>query len=382
MMGVLRDRLDAFLGRGRFSTAVPVMDGPLQPNQHLERAAVLASAPALDNLVALRDGLYCSSGQQLMRIRAGTAEAVASYGVQISCMASDGGEGLAVGLARSGIVLRGGPHDGRAFAGLGNQPLNCPTAALFLDPDTLLVANGSAQHGPEQWQHDLMTHGCSGSVWKIKLATGHAELLAQDLAYPYGLALSPAGEILVSEAWRHRIVALDANKPAYPPRAVLQDLPGYPARLVAASGGAGVGVNGDAIGGGSGGGYWLAIFAPRNQLVEFVLQQDAYRQRMVASIEPRFWIAPALSSWSSFREPVQGGAIKQMGQLKPWAPSRSYGLVVRLGSDLSPISSWHSRADGRMHGVTSLCEYQGQLVLGAKGPGHALGLDLDGEQAR
>ncbi len=71
-----------------------------------------------------------------------------------------------------GIVIRGGAHDGRRFDQANGQKLNCPTAALFLDANTLIVANGAAQHSPSQWRRDLMTLGRSGTVWRIDLATG------------------------------------------------------------------------------------------------------------------------------------------------------------------------------------------------------------------
>jgi hypothetical protein len=90
---------------------------------------------------------------------------------------------------------------------------------------------------------------------------------------------------------------------------------------------------------------------------------------MVAGIDPAYWIAPALSSGASFLEPIQGGARKKLNMLKPWSPSWSYGLVVRCDQAMRPIASFHSRADGNLHGVTSLAEVDGNLLVGAKGSG-------------
>ena len=39
-----------------------------------------------------------------------------------------------------------------------------------------------------------------------------------------------------------------------------------------------------------------ALFAPRSQLVEFVLREPAYRQRMMAEVTAAFWVAPTLRS--------------------------------------------------------------------------------------
>jgi hypothetical protein len=63
-----------------------------------------------------------------------------------------------------------------------------------------------------------------------------------------------------------------------------------------------------------------------------------------------------------------------MGISKAWAPSRSYGLLVRLDGEMQPITSYHSRANGTRHGVTSAIEVGGQVYAAARG-GDAI-LDL------
>jgi hypothetical protein len=67
-----------------------------------------------------------------------------------------------------------------------------------------------------------------------------------------------------------------------------------------------------------------------------------------------------------------------MGVIKPWAPPRSYGLVIRLNAEGTPLYSLHSRVDGINHGVVSAVEIGGDLVLVAKGPGRVLRLPLAG----
>uniref|UniRef100_UPI0018ED38CE strictosidine synthase n=1 Tax=Xylophilus sp. ASV27 TaxID=2795129 RepID=UPI0018ED38CE len=302
--------------------------------------------------------LLCSSGERLLRIGEGRVTPEGSFDTAITCLASGVDGALAIGLDGQGLLLRGGTHHGRRIGPVMDQPLRCPTAALFLDGDTLVVASGSERFAASQWKHDLMAHGRSGSIWRIDLRSGAARRLAHGMAFPYGLALADDGKLLATEAWAHRVVELDAQHPSAP-RPVLEDLPAYPARLARATRG----------------GYWLALFAPRNPLIEFVLREPRYRERMVAEVDPRFWIAPTLAARSSFRVPLQAGAIRQMNILKPWAPTFSYGLVAHLDAHLLPTASWHSRADGSVHGVTSLCEHQGQLIAGAKGCGRAVRID-------
>ncbi len=362
MMEALKRLYANFRGFDEVGSTVPMMDGPLKPNTALDEAPVVLKLPEVDNLTAAAGGLVCSQGRKLMRLRAAgdrldAVEAVALEG-EITCLAGDG-PALAIGLDGQGVILLGGRHDGVQIKELNGTPLRAPSAALFLDPDTLVIANGSSDHAMADWKRDLMERRASGSVWRIPLAQRgqSAVQLARNLAFPYGLAAGRDGALLVSEAWRHRVVAIDAGA-AKPPREVLSDLPAYPCRIVATDVG-----------------FWLTFFAPRNQLIEFVLREEAYRRRMVAQIDPAFWIAPALSSGASFLEPIQGGARKKLNMLKPWSPSWSYGLVVRCDAAMRPVASCHSRADGTIHGVTSLAESGGSLFVGARGAGAIVRLD-------
>ena len=359
MIGTLLAAFDSFLGRGKYSASVPVMDGPLQPNQALEEAELLMAAPGLDNLVAVGDALYFSSGSKLLRLDAnGSHEKIATYDQEITCVAADELSGFAVGLDRSGIVIDGGRYGGQKIRTLGNAPFICPTSAVYLDANTLVVTSGSRSLPNSEWKRDLMTLGKSGSVWKIDLRNGSQQLMKSALAYPCGLAKLDGHDVLVSEAWGHRLLHIGQD-PATPARAVVDDLPGYPSRLLPAAHG----------------GYWLTIFAPRNQLSEFVLQERGYCDQMIDKVDPAYWVAPALSGGVSFKEVLQYGAVKRMGVRKAWAPTWSYGLVILLGSDFHPIASWHSRADGIRHGITSIANYRGKVIVGSKGAGQALVLD-------
>ena len=104
----------------------------------------------------------------------------------------------------------------------------------------------------------------------------------------------------------------------------LPALPAYPGRMIR---------SGD-------GGFWLAMFAPRNPLVEFVLKEEDYRRRMTETIDPAYWIAPSLLGGTSFLEPIQGGTRKKLNMLKPWAPTWSGGLVAKCDSNMRPLESF------------------------------------------
>ncbi|HVJ43349.1 MAG TPA: hypothetical protein VM639_17745 [Dongiaceae bacterium] len=350
--------LDFFRGK---AVTIPPMDGALKPNVALEEANLVSEVPMPDNLIVDEEAMLFSSGKRLFSVPAESevrASELARFETPITALAVSPGGHMAIGLDDGQVLVWDGLGEKRLVK-LPSQ-FSCPTAISFADENTLVIAQGSSRNKPSDWALDLMQKNASGAVWRVTLddAGGNdtAACLASGLAFPYGLLLREGGEIIVSESWRHRLLRLGGaetgNGAAQP---ILSKLPGYPARLTPA---------GD-------GGAWLTLFAPRNRLIEFVLQEDAYRRDMLAEVPRDFWIAPALSSGTSFLEPLQCGGVKTMGVHKPWSPSRSYGLVVRLDGNLQPIASFHSRSNGRRHGVTSVVEFAGVLVVAAKG-GNAL----------
>lgn len=359
MIAAVSRLMDRIRGTGSHSVTTPPMDGALQPNQAIEAADLVASLATPDNLVRIGADVLVSSGRSILRLAAPRTP-VETFDAPVSTLAAAPDGTLAVGLESGRIVIRGAPHDGTILDTAGGRPLVCPTALAFEYAGTLLVCLGSRKNPPGRWRHDLMQREASGSVWRIRLG-GSAECLADGLAYPYGILPRGNGQVVVSEAWRRRLVAIGAGSR---PLTVLDDLPGYPSRLVARRDG----------------GAWLAVFAPCSQLIEFVLRERDYCEAMMRDIPEAYWIAPSLAAPRSFLEPMQGGALKQLGMLKPWAPTRSIGLVVALDERFRPAASWHSRADGTRHGVTSCIEdAAGDLLIASKGGDAVLRLDVDGE---
>lgn len=365
-MGALRETLDRLLGRGGSGVTIPVMDGPFKPNRLLDEAQAAARIPAIDNLVADGASLLLSSGADLLRLAVSGSDVTETerhrLPGEITSLAVGPNGSLAAGIAGRGTTWRRGTGAWSEPTDFG-RGLRCVTALAFVDAETLIVANGSAEHAPGEWKRDVMSGGRSGSVSRCDRGSGEVALLAGDLAFPYGLMVDDRARLLVSESWRHRIVALDPQGRTTP-SVVLGDLPAYPARLARASDG----------------GVWVALFAPRNQLVEFILQEDDYRQAMMAEVEPDAWIAPTLRSGGAIDSPLQAGAVRQMGILKPWAPSLSCGLVLSCDAAMVPRRSWHSRTDGTRHGVTSACDLAGALFAAAKGADTLVRVDLSSRE--
>lgn len=342
---ILDPILDVFRGK---AVTIPPLDGAFRPNTRLDDLPAFAELTEPDNLLATDGRLLVSSGNAILAVAAGSEPIVVeTFQSSVTALALSPAGELTVGLESGKLLIAG--KEVSLPAGI-----RCITALAYADDGTLWLANGSSEHAPSQWAADLMKKGASGSLW-ARPAGGDFRKAADGIAFPYGL-YPAGGDVVVSESWRHQLVRFSATGNR---ATVLTHLPGYPSRLAPA---------GD-------GGAWLTLFAPRNRLIEFVLQETHYRQDMIDQVPPAYWIAPALASNRSFLEPLQCGGIRTMGIHKPWSPSRSYGLVVRLDRDMQPQFSLHSRANGTRHGICSVAEKDGRLFVGSKGGDCVLALE-------
>jgi len=357
MIGALKRTWDNFRGSGESAVTVPPMDGALRPNRLLEEARLAAAVAAPDDLAVADGALIASSGRRLLRLDGTEAVEIDAFDADITAIAASPTGRIAVALAAGRIEIVG-TGERRSLDRLGDEPARCITAMTFLTEIELVVAQGSSHRAAHEWKRDLMERRADGSIRLVDLGSGSVEQIAGNLGWPLGIA-TQGGHLLVSESWRHRVVRLVKGGA---PEPVLSDLPGYPARIH--SDGAS--------------GYWLAVFAPRNQIIEFVQREPAFLARMIEEVEEAYWAAPSLKPSATFLEPLQGGAQKHLGMLKPWAPTRSYGLVVHLNAQLRPTASFHSRADGIRHGVTTALPLGGTVFAAAKGGDAIVALEANG----
>jgi len=363
MIEALVEWKDRLLGRGSASITVPVFDGALKSNNILEQAPVFATLDAPEDLASDGRSLFVADGARVLRYdvaAAGESGAREAHRFEqpVSALASLPAGGLAVALGGREVRIVGGAADGRRWDAADGERFHAVNAISAGADGRLLVTDGSREHTVDEWAHDVMSLGHSGRLIAIDLAGGAASVIASGLAYAFG-ASAAGTETWVSESWSSRVQAFADGRRS---RAVTDSLPGYPSRISAAQGG----------------GFWLTCFALRTQLIEFVLREHAYRRRMLAEIEPQHWIAPALNSGNTFLEPMQGAQLKMMGIVKPWAPPRSYGLVIRLTDQGLVRYSLHSRFDGKHHGVVAAVECAGDLFVLAKGCRKVLRVSLAG----
>jgi len=231
----------------------------------------------------------------------------------------------------------------------------CITGLAFDADGGCFLTVGSTHNPANAWQKDLLERRASGSLWHVS-AAGDARRVADGLAWPQSPLVEPEGSVLLSETSASRVLRI---APSGQRDVALTNLPGYPAGLARTRQG-----------------YALCIQAPRSQLIEFILREPEFCAQMIREIAPHLWIAPALYPAQSFQEPLQGGALKQLGIMKPWAPTRSYGLVIELDEHFLPLRSHHSRANGTRHGTVSCAVVDGQLAVASIGAGCVLTLPL------
>jgi hypothetical protein len=344
------------LGLGESSPSVPVFDGAYTPNNILEGASVLFAQAGLEDIAVAGDGsLVAACGKDLIRIDAkGGSSQIASFNDPLQAIAVLPDGGIAVAVSGR-LEFEGGAMHGRRLPAFEARPLHGVNALQVSAQGKLLVSEGSMRRPYEQWRHDLLEHGRTGRVLEVDLANNATRALTSNLAYCFGVG-SNAGSILAAESWAHRLVRLDGKRvtPA------LDALPGYPARFSSTADG----------------GFWLTLFAGRTQLFEFILREDDFREEMMRTVAPEYWLAPSLLAGQDFLEPQQTAGVMQMGVIKPWAPPRSYGMVVRLNAELQPMYSLHSRVGGRNHGVVAAVEQGDDLFILSKGAGRILKLSI------
>ncbi len=341
---------------------IPAMDGALSPNDRLDALpAVGDPIPGADDVAEGPDrAIYVSARNQVLRL---AGEGYAERSVWATFDADAGGlafhpDGrLLVCVAGRGLAAVDLSGKQTWLTEAEGAPLRCLTGVAAAADGTIFASDGSSACEPADWVRDLMAKRHVGRLVSCGPTLDAPRVLLHGLHYPNGIAVSANGQDLwFTEAWNHRVsrAALDGRSLGKP-QIVIGNLPGYPARLDRA-----------------GDGFWLALFAVRTHLVEFVLREDDYREEMLRSVEPHLWVAPALATSGHPHEPMQFGSIKALGIEKPWAPPRSYGLAARFDAEGEFVESLHSRVGGRSHGITAARETAQGLVIVAKGSGRVI----------
>jgi hypothetical protein len=353
----LRRDIEQMLFPDRDPHAIPSMDGAFSPNDRLDAATPIGEPlEGADAAAEAPDGTLCvSAGNQVWRLRGEgyrDREVLATLEARAGALAFDPGGRLLVCTADGLAILDERGRTTKFLREVEGKPLRCLTAVTSAQDGSIFLAEGGADRAAEAWRVALMEMRSTGRLIGCSPSANDARVLLRNLSYPSGLAMAD-GYLWFSESFAHQVRRAQVAGPATiaAPEIVIANMPGYPSRLAPSRAG----------------GFWLSLFALRTHLVEFVLREDDFRLEMMRTIPQEHWIAPALSSGKDCLEPLQVGGLRALGIEKPWAPARSYGLVVRLDGDGEVVESLHSRVGGKHHGVTAALETAQGLVIVSRG---------------
>lgn len=329
------------------------LEGVLGPNGRLDEAPAIR-VDAADVLCATANGLLLfGSGTRVMALAAwgGKPETWAICNAPVTALAEGPGGIVAAGLAGGRIAVfdaAGQAVDGWSLpGGRVASVVDC----LFQSADELLLVD--CGYGVDD---DVLAQAAWDGAARGRLValhrSGETREVTSGLHCPMGISRDAQGQVLVSLLERASIVDVSGK--------VRQaGYPGYLGRLRRTPTG-----------------YALACLSRRDPLIEFLKTEGRFVAEMKATIAPRHWIAPRANPEFSHDFPIELGATRLYGEVKPWAPSFSYGLLIEMDGNLMPIGSAQSRANGRRHAICDVAVWNGDLIVASKASGEILNLGV------
>jgi hypothetical protein len=335
----------------RKASAPPEMtlEGILGPNSRLDEAAAVG-AVCPDAIVVTADGelLFSSgSGVYTMTRWGEPPQPWGRFDGTVTALAASAGGLVAVAVEGSGICV----HDMSGQPLDWSVPVGAAKAADLLFLSETEIAH--VDHGYGSGQDVLSVapwDGARRGVVTVHARDGARRRLAENLACPLGIALDGSGELMVTEMEAARVVDLSGHVRR-------SGFPGYVGRIRKTAAG-----------------YLLACLSRRDPLIEFLKTETEFVAEMKATIDPRHWISPRMSPEFSHDFPIELGATRLFSEVKPWAPSFSYGLLIFLDDNLMPTGSAQSRANGRRHAISDALVWNGDVIAVSKASGEILNL--------
>ncbi len=326
------------------------LEGTLGPNDRLELAAGIRVAAPEALCVASDERLLVSSGSHVLALGAwGEAPAPwAEFDRRVTALAASPSGLVAAGLAGGGLAvleLNGKLAEGWPAAANAIAVNDC----VFAVEDEIFVVDSGYRDDENLLSLATWDDVARGSIVAVKRG-GAPRKVAVGLQCPMGICLDAAGRPVVSLFERASLVDLAG-------KTLQSGYPAYPGRVRRTSSG-----------------YALACLSRRDPLIEFMKQEPDFVAEMKAKLDPRHWISPRHSPEFSHEFPIELGATRLFGEVKPWAPSFSYGLVIETDERFMPVASAHSRANGSRHAISDVVEWRGSLIAVSRASGEIVNL--------
>jgi sugar lactone lactonase YvrE len=200
------------------------------------------------------------------------------------------------------------------------DPLRHPNGVVVGSDGSVYFTDSSAVWGPGQFLEDILDQRPSGRVLRFDPRTGSVLVLARDLSFANGLALSPdETSLLVAESGRYRLWRLWlAGDKKNLKEVVLENLPGFPDNLALSPRGT----------------YWLGLSSTRKRMIDFLHPRPLWKDA-IASLPG--WLRP---------QPVR------------------WGFAIELDAEARPLRSFQDPEGKVVGSITTARERDGWLWLG------------------
>ena len=337
-----------FFKSRRHEPPAMTLEGVLGPNTLLDDAAgVKVDDPQA--LCAVDDTLLLfSAGNAVLALSRwdGEPQPWGRFDRPVTALCASPGGDVGIGLADGSFIVRN--RAGQPIEGWG-QPADVGSISdcIFVTEDEIAIVDNGYRSGEDILSLAPWDETSRGQIVAIRRG-GSSRQLATGLHCPMGVARDVHGELIVSLLERACVVDLSGK--------VRQS--GFPAYLGRIRN--------------SGAGYLLSCLSRRDPLIEFLKTEKDFVAEMKAGIDPQHWISPRANPEFSHDFPIELGATRLFGEIKPWAPSFSYGLVIATDQTLVPTGSAHSRANGARHAISDAVSWNGGVIAVSRASGELL----------
>ena len=307
----------------------PELTGVLEPNNHLQKAELLALGKinGPEEVAVDRQGCVYGGTQdgKIMRL-------LPDGGLEV--FADTHGRPLGIEFDRHGNLIVCDAYQGllsidphgkiktlvRSAEGI---PLKFTDALDIASDGTIYFTDASSKYAQKDYLYDLLESKPHGRFMSYDPDTGQIKVLLKDLYFANGVALSRQENfVLVCETYRYRILRYWLAGPKAGTHEIFVDnLPGFP----------------DNISSNQKGAFWLALFTVRNETVD-KLHPHPFLKAQLSKLPKIFWPQP-----------------------KP------YGFVLALDEKGQIVQSLHEPTGKHLKEITSAQEYGGFLYLGNLG---------------
>lgn len=307
--------------------APPALTGPLEPNERLRLAELIARGEVYgpeDTTVDKQGRIYTGTqdGKVVRVWPDGRVETWVETGGRPLGMVFDQQGNLIVADAWKGLLSIA--PDG-AVTRLSREAAGLPfgfTDDVDIAPDgQIYFTDASSRFNQPDYRLDLLEMRPHGRLLRYDPRTGKTHVLLNNLYFANGVSVSPDGEyVLVNETWKYRILKYwIGGRQAGQAEVFADNLPGFPDNLAVDDEGR----------------YWVAFPSLRNAQIDY-LHQHPWLKDLVAKLPD---------------------------SMKP--TPREYGLVVALDNEGEVITSLHDTRGTHLKEITSVNPHGGYLYFGS-----------------